>query len=84
MIKKVVAITILVALRSILRGKLRLTQFNDKDSTVEFEYKTKFVGNDIVWLQNLDEKKVNDILRDAEKLYKKYCPKDWDVFWKEE
>jgi len=53
MSKRVEAITVLVVLRSILRGELRLTQFNDKDSTFEFEYKTKFIGNDIVWLQNL-------------------------------
>lgn len=84
MFKRVEAITVLVVLRSILRGELQLTEFNDKDSTYEFEYKAKFVGNDIIWLQNLSEVRIDSILEDIEKLYKKYCPKDWDIFFKEE
>jgi len=84
MFKRAKAITVLVVLRSILRGKLQLTEFNGKDSTYELEYKVKFEGNDIIWLQNLSEARIDSILEDVEKLYKKYCPRDWDIFFKEE
>ena len=75
------AVTVLVALRSILKGDLRSDCFDgDKELSYKFSYSTEFMEDDIIWLQNLPEEKIDNILKDAEELFKKYCPKDWEDF----
>jgi len=81
---KIKAIGILVLLRNILRGKnevaIRKFLKLNNENTIEFRWSMKFVENDIVVLQNLDEEKIQQILRDAENMLKKYCPQDWRQF----
>jgi len=83
---KIKAIGILVSLRNILRGKHEreigkfLKVKLGKEDFIEFSWSIGFVENDIVLLQNLDEKKMQQILCDAENMLKKYCPQDWGQF----
>ena len=81
---KIKAVGILVSLRNILRGKnevaIRKFLKLNKENTIEFRWSMEFVENDIVVLQNLDEGKIQQILRDAENMLKKYCPQDWRQF----
>jgi len=82
--KKIRAIGILTLVRSILRGRedreIKESEILtiSKNDTISFSWKLDFVDNDIVWLQNLPEKRVREIIEDAKKLIKKYCPEDWE------
>jgi len=76
-------IGMLTLIRSILKGKkdknLKVTEvltMSSKDE-IEFTWKLNFCDNDIVWLQNLSEEKIEAIIKDAKNLIKKYCPENW-------
>lgn len=84
--KKIRAMSILALLRGFLKGR------NDEEiewifrkgegwsDEVTLSFKITLLDTDIVVLQNLSSRKVNDILADAKGLMEKHC-KLWDKKW---
>jgi len=90
LVKSLRAMGVLVILKGILQrenniileslGELEsCDEFKENDEMV-FNFKIKLTKNDILWLQNLPEKKIKNILKDARKFLDKYCSL-WDKKW---
>jgi len=61
-------------------GVLKKDDELKEDDEIIFNFKIKLTKNDILWLQNLPERKIDNILKDAKKLLDKYCSL-WDKKW---
>lgn len=91
LIKNLRAIGVLVTLKDILQkedniiresfGVLKNCRDKIKETDeIIFNFKIKLTKNDILWLQNLPERKIDNILKDTKKFLDKYCSL-WDKKW---